>query len=268
MEKDGMIDSHCHLEWKDFDNDRDQVVGRCKKQLKAVVSACSRPSDFEKSLEISEKYRGFVFITAGLHPEFIKTLAEDVKSEYIGKIIANKSRIVGIGEVGLDYSWVTDPVLQEKSRELFAEMIELAKKLGLPLVIHSREAHPDTLRILEENGAKRVLLHMWGGHHKELMDKVNDLGYFVSLNTVVLRSKGYRKVARDIPLERMMLETDAPWLGVRKEGESWVLDQAIRNEPTTIRITAEKVAEIKKIPFDEVWKACGDNSARFFALKL
>ena len=84
----------------------------------------------------------------------------------------------------------------------------------------------------------------------------------------VLRSKGYRKVARDIPLERMMLETDAPWLGVRKEGESWVLDQAIRNEPTTIRITAEKVAEIKKIPFDEVWKACGDNSARFFALKL
>ncbi|MFQ6009954.1 MAG: TatD family hydrolase [Candidatus Aenigmatarchaeota archaeon] len=264
-----MIDSHCHLEQPEFSEYLDQVIQRCRNAgLRAVVSSCSRPVDFEKSLNIANKYKGFVFITAGFHPEFMKKITEEGMSEYIKKIINNKDKIVGIGEVGLDYAWIKEPELQEKSRKLFAEMIRLANRLNLPLVIHSRDAHPDTLRILEENKASRVLLHMWGGHHKELMDKVNELGYFVSLNTTVLRSKGYRKVARDTPLERMMLETDSPWLGVKKQDDSWVIDQSIRNEPTAIKIVARKIAEIKKLSFDKIWEACRNNAISFFALKL
>jgi len=261
-----MIDSHCHLEWKSYDEDRDAVIDRCKKELKAVVSSCSRPWDFDKALAMQEKHKGFVFVTAGFHPEFMKEVDEKTRSDYIRKIIANRARIVGIGEVGLDYAWLKEPDEQERSRKLFAEMIGIAKRLDMPIVVHSREAHPDTLRILEENGAKRVLLHMWGGHQKELIDKVKDLGYFVSVNTIVLRSKGYSKVVKAMPIEKMMLETDSPWLGVRKEGEEWVMDQSVRNEPTSIKMVAKKIAEIKKMPFERVWRDCGENSARFFGL--
>ncbi|MEM5804812.1 MAG: TatD family hydrolase [Candidatus Aenigmatarchaeota archaeon] len=268
MEKDKMIDSHCHLEWRSYDDDRDSVVGRCRKELKAVVSSCSRPWDFDKALAIAEKHSGFVFITAGFHPEFMKDVSAEAKAEYIKKIIANKARLVGIGEIGLDYDWVKEPGQQEASRRLFAEMLGLAKELDLPVVIHSRASHQDVLDILERHGPAKAYLHMWGGHQEGLMKRVLAAGYYVGVNTIVFTSKGYRKVVRDTPLERLLLETDAPWLSLKREGEAWKIDPKARNEPTSIRMVAEKVAEIKGLPFGEIWKACGENAVRFFGLSI
>lgn len=261
-----MIDSHCHVEWKSYDSDRDQLVGRWKKELKAVVSSCSRPQDFDKALTFPAKYPKFVFVTAGFHPEFMKEVSAVDKKDYLEKVRKNKEKIVAIGEIGLDYDWLPEPAEQEKSRELFAEMLELAKELNLPVVIHSRNSHKDVLDILEKHQMQKVYLHMWGGHQDEFLKRVLAAEYFVGVNTIVFTSKNYKKVVRDIPLGRILLETDAPWLALKKEGDAYKIDSKARNEPTSIKLVAEKIAEIKGVPFETVWKTCAANAIRFYNL--
>lgn len=261
-----MIDSHCHVEWKSYDADRDALVAKWKTQLKAVISSCSRPHDFDKALTFPTKYSGFVFVTAGFHPEFMKEVSEVDKKTYLEKVRKNRGKIVAIGEIGLDYDWIKEPDQQEKSRKLFEEMLDLAEELNLPVVIHSRASHNDVLNILEKHRMKKVYLHMWGGHQDEFLKRVLAAGYFVGVNTIVFTSKNYKKVVRDVPLDHLLLETDAPWLALKKEGDAWKIDPKTRNEPTGIRMVAEKIAEIKKLPFEEVWHTCAENAVRFYSL--
>jgi TatD DNase family protein len=257
-----MIDVHCHLEQKDYDKDRDEIIEKCKKELKAVITSCAHPRDFDLTLEITEKYKNFVFATCGIHPEYIKEISEREVEETIEKIKQNKDKFVAIGECGLDFFWIKEAEWQQKQRELFIRLIELAKELKKPLVIHSREAYEETVKILEQEDAKEVDMHMFGDNH--LAKRVIDNGWFISINTIILKSKSHKKIARDCSLERLMLETDAPWLAPKKLLEG--IDE--KNDPTSIRLVAEKIAEIKKIAFNEVWKRCGENAIKFFKLPI
>lgn len=257
-----MIDIHCHLEQKDYDNDRDEIIEKCKKELKAVITSCAHPRDFDLTMQLVEKYKNFVFATCGIHPEYIKEVSEKEIEETIEKIKQNKNRFVAIGETGLDFYWIKEPDWQQKQRELFIRLIELAKELRKPLIIHSRDAYEETLRILEQEDAREVDMHMFGDHH--LTERVVENCWFISVNTIILRSKSHKKIVRDCPLDRLMLETDAPWLSPKKLLEG--IDD--KNDPTSIRLVAEKIAEIKKIPFDEVWQKCGENAIKFFKLPL
>jgi TatD DNase family protein len=250
-----MIDVHCHLEQENYSKNRDEVIDSCKKELKAVITCCAHPKDFDLTMQIVEKYKGFVFATVGIHPEYVKEISENEKKEFLEKIKENKDKIVGIGEIGLDFYWVKEKEWQEKQKELFIELINFAKELNLPLIIHSREAYDEAVRILEQENAKNVLLHMFGANH--LVKKVIENNWFVSMNTIVLKSKKHKKVVRDTPLEKIMLETDAPFLGVPGK----------RSEPTIIRDVAQKIAEIKKMSFDKVWYNCGSNAVHFFNLQ-
>lgn len=262
-----MIDSHCHLEQKDYEKDLDEVMEKCKKAgLKAVITSCANPKDFQRTLDILEKHKGFVFVTVGIHPQYVKELSDEDIDALIDKIKENDDRIVGIGEVGLDYAWIKEPEFREKQKELFIKFIKLSKELNKPLVIHAREALEETLTILDEQNASDVMLHMWGGHN--LMDKVNALGYYVSMNSIIMRSKSYRKVVKKIPLNKLMLETDAPWMAVKEAEDGYVIDTKARNDSTTIKLTAEKIAELRNIKFDEIWEQCGKNSVLFFKLPL
>ncbi|MGC9310777.1 MAG: TatD family hydrolase [Candidatus Aenigmatarchaeota archaeon] len=250
-----MIDAHCHLEQKDYDADRDEVVARCKEAvLKAVVFSCARPKDFEKSLEIAEKYRGFAFFTAGIHPEYIKEISGAEIAAYFEKLRANKDKIVGIGECGLDYYWTKEPEWRKNQKALFKRHIELAKELNLPLVIHSRDAEADCLGILENEGAKNVLMHFFSD--KNLAERVAKDGYFISFNTLLLKSKGHRKILKKTPLERIITETDAPWLGFGK-----------RNEPVAVKDVTEKIAELLKKPVEEIDQTTTKNAEGFYGLK-
>lgn len=262
-----MIDSHAHLEQPQFSKDLDQVIKRCKKEgLKAIISSCAHPNDFKKTMQIIEKYKGFVFASIGIHPEYIKNISGEQINELIEKIKQNKDKIVGIGEVGLDYNWVKENEWREKQRILFIKMIKLAKEIDKPLIIHSRDALKETLEILEKENPTKVLLHMWGGYN--VMDKVNSLGYYISMNSIVMRSKSYRKVVKKTPVDKLMLETDAPWLAVKKADKGYEIDIKSRNDPTTIKLTAEKIAELKGTPFEDIWKKCAMNSIGFFKLPL
>jgi len=255
-----MIDVHCHLEQDDYSSDRDEVIERCKKELKAVITSCAHPRDFDLTMQLTEGYKNFVFASCGIHPEYIKEVSEKEIDEFIEKIKQNKDNLVAIGECGLDFFWVREPEWQQKQKDLFIRLIELSKELKKPLVIHSREAYEETLRILEQEDAKEVDMHMFGDYH--LANRIIGNDWFISINTIILRSKGHKKIARDCPLDRLMLETDAPWLSSKKLLEG--VDE--RNDPTSIRLVAEKIAEIKKIGFEEVWKKCGENAINFFKL--
>ena len=274
-----MIDVHCHLEQKEFDKDLDKVVENCKKaDLKAVVTSCANPKDLQKTLEMASKYNGFVFSSVGLHPEYIKEFSQKTVDEYLEKIKENRDKIVAVGEVGLDFYWVKEANWQEKQKEQFAELIRFSKEIKKPLVVHCRDAFEDTMKILEKEDAKQALLHMFGG--KDFIQKIAENKWLLSINYLVTRSKTYRKIARDTPLENICLETDAPWNGVQKPIEQVTLSDivfrkheelkiaSLRCDPTVIKLTAGKIAEIKNIPLESLWKACGENAERFFNLKF
>jgi len=257
-----MIDCHCHLESHDYDKDRDDVIEKCKKELKAVITSCAHPRDFDLTLQLTDKHKNFVFASCGIHPEYIKEITEMDTNDFIEKIKQNKNRFVAIGETGLDYWWIKEEEWQEKQKELFIRLINLSKELKKPLIIHCREAFDDVINILEQEDVKEVDLHMFGDNH--FVNRIVDNGWFISMNTIILRSKSYRKVVRDCPLERLMLETDAPWLSPKKLYEG--IDE--RNDSTSIKLVAEQIAEIKKIAFEEVWKKCGETAIEFFKLPI
>jgi TatD DNase family protein len=249
-----MIDVHCHLEQPDYDKDREQVIEKCKQQLKAIITCCAHPKDFDLTLSLVEKYKGFVFATISIHPEYIKEITESEIDGFLEKIRKNKDKIVGIGETGLDFL-IEEQEWREKQKELFIKFISLGKELNKPLVIHARGAFAEAIEILETYNAEKVLMHFFSA--KELLDKVKKNDWFISVNTMLLTSKKIKKIVRDMPLERLMLETDSPWLGFGK-----------RNEPTSVKLVAEKIAEIKKISLEEVYKITTQNAIKFFKLPI
>jgi TatD DNase family protein len=251
-----MIDVHCHLEQPDYDEDRDEVIGKCRKELRAIITSCAHPKDFDLTMQLVEKHKGFVFATVGIHPEYVKEISEKEKDDFLDLIKRNRENIVGIGEVGLDYDWVKEAEFQQKQREWFVQFIDFSKELKLPLVVHSRAAYEDAIKILEQQDAKKVLMHMFGANH--LVKKVVENNWFVSLNTIVLNSKKYKKVARDMPLEKILTETDAPWLG--PEGK--------RNDSTSVRLVVQKIAEIKEVEAEEVDRQTTRSAIEFFNLRV
>lgn len=253
-----MIDAHCHLEQKDYDKDRDGVIAQCRKKLKAVVTCCADPREWKITQDILKKNKGFVYAIAGIHPEFIKEMSRDEIVGFI-KVIekeAKSGNLVGVGEVGLDYYWIKEPVLRAKQKELFFKFIELAKQLDMPLIVHSREAVLDCVVMLEEHEmkGKKVLMHLM--QDKNLLDRIIGNGWMISIGPGILKSKTTRKIARDCPLQNLMLETDSPWFG-----------QGGRGTPLNVFETAEKIAEIKKISLSGLEKQTDLNTERFFGLR-
>jgi TatD DNase family protein len=256
-----MIDSHCHLEQDDYNKDRQKVIDGCKKKLKAVVTCCADPKDWKRTKEIVLKNKGFVFATAGVHPEFIKDIpAEEIKSFFdVIREEAKEKNIVAIGEVGLDYYWIKEHIQRDRQKELFIKFINLAKELKLPLVIHSRDAFLDTVTLLEQHGMQghKILLHMFGD--RKLIERVAKNGWMVSIGPGIMRSKTTRKIARDLPLDNLLIETDSPWFGSEEEK---------RGTPLNTFKAAEKIAEEKGISAEEVEKQTDKNAIAFFGLKL
>jgi len=253
-----MIDAHCHLEQKDFEKDLRKVLEDARKLgIKAFISCCANPKDFKRSLEITRMEKD-VFLTLSFHPIHVAEFPKNEIEEYIKKIkeLAKKDeKVVGIGETGLDYFWVKDEKMRKFQKEIFIRHIEIAEDLDMPVVIHSREAHEDTITILEEFKPKKLLWHFFGV--KDYLEDLVSKKWFASFNTLIFRSKTHKKIVKKIPLENFMLETDSPWLGFGK-----------RNDPRAIIKVAEKVAEVKKLPFESVWRAAGENAKNLFSLEI
>jgi len=253
-----MIDAHCHLEFNQFDGMRDEVIKKSKERLLAVIDSAAEETRAPTVLNLSEKHPNFIFPVLGLHPSYAVECSDEKLNNYLEYIRNRKDLIYGIGEVGLDYFHVTDDTSRELTKRVFKKFILLSNELKLPLVIHTRDAMDDTLDILEENDAEKVMLHTFTGNIPQ-SERVIDLGYYVSFSTMICRTKEYDKSIKRIPLYRILLETDSPFLAPKK-GEL--------NYPWNIKLVAQRIAELKGYDFDYVWKVCAQNAIDFFKLPI
>lgn len=250
-----MIDIHAHMCWKSYEKDLDQVIAKCKKEIAGVVASSARYDEGLKVLSLAEKHPNFIFPSIGFHP-----VEGGNDPERIMELIKeNKDRIVGVGEVGLDYHWEKDPKKWEIQKERFSKFIEVARELKKPLVIHSWDAERDVYEMVKYSGVKCVF-HCFGGK-RDLAKEIFSKGFYISISTMVLFSKNIRKVAKDIPMEKLLLETDSPFLSPDKEKDK-------RNYPWNIKLAAEKVGEIKGISREEVLESAKRNAIEVFNLKI
>ena len=257
-----IIDIHCHLTFKEYDADRKQVIEAAKGKLSGVVVSGVEPRDGEKALELAALHEGFIFPTLGLHPIHVEGKTDQEIGAYQEFISENKRRIVGIGEIGLDYHWVRDPLRIKRAREIFVEFLGLSKELDLPVVLHLRstggEAIEEGLKIISDEDIRKAVFHCFTGK-PQLAALICEEGYYLSLPTSILRSKSMKKVAKNIPLSFLLTETDAPYLSP---------DEEKRNVPQKVQVVYEEIARQKKSDMETVEEEIERNFERLFGVEL
>jgi TatD DNase family protein len=257
-----IIDIHCHLTFKEYDADRAQVVADAKKVLSGVVTSGVEPEDSMHAIELAAMHEGFIFVTLGLHPIHVSENTDQDIERYAEFISENKRKIVGIGEIGLDYHWIKDPKKIKRTKEIFVEFLELAKELDLPVVLHLRgtgsEAIEEGLKIVSDEDIKKAVFHCFTGKPL-LAEQICKEGYYVSLPTIIARSKSMRKVAKRIPISLLLTETDAPYLSPVEEE---------RNVPQNVEVVYEEISRQRKSDVKTVEEAIENNFEQLFGVKL
>ncbi len=252
-----LVDSHCHLDFPDFTDELDDVVARARAAgIIAMVTICTRLRRFEQVAQIAKRFSD-VWCSAGTHPH---NAAEEVDlpvEDYVAA--ARHPRVVAIGEAGLDFHYDNSPRVDQEAG--FRTQIEAARRTGLPLVIHSRSAEADTERVLREEMAKGpfdAILHCYSSG-PQLARAGVELGLYVSFSGILTfkKSEELREIAREIPLERLLVETDAPYLAPMPY-------RGKRNEPAYVRHTAEVLAETRGVGRDEIAQQTTANFYRLF----
>jgi len=242
---------------KDFDRDRDEVIRRAKDAgVDLIIAIGIDLEDCERAVSIAGKYDE-VYATVGIHPHHANEIDEKTYDSL--RVMATHEKVVAFGEIGLDFFRNLSP--REVQIKRFGEQLELADELGLPVVIHDREAHSETLRMLEKwNGDKRGIIHCFSGDYG-MARKCLDMGFYISIagNVTFKKSETLREVVKKAPINRLLVETDSPFLTPHpKRGE--------RNEPANVVYTARKVAEIKDLPIEDVERITSENTLNVFGI--
>jgi len=268
METPFLIDSHAHLDDKRFAEDLDGVVARAKEAgLKSIITVgCwSKTTGFGPVLGVLGKY-DFLFLALGVHPHEAKDAAgkgpwDEIKRIALKKGADGRSSLVAIGETGLDYYYDHSP--RDVQKEIFKRQISLARELNLPLIIHSRDAEADTIEIMRSEGAGDMggVFHCFSGT-KEMAKAVLDMGFHLSFTGVVTfgKAEGLREVVKSVPIERMLVETDCPYLSPEPY-------RGRRNEPAFVVETAREIANIKGLTYSDVARITTMNAEELFGLK-
>lgn len=253
------IDTHVHLNAEQYDEDVEEVIERAYEAgvTKMVVVGFDRPT-ITRAMELVEQY-AFLYAVVGWHPvDAIDCTEEDLA--WI-ESLADHPKVVAIGEMGLDYHWDKSP--KEVQQQLFRQQIQLAKKVKLPIVIHNRDATEDVVRILQEEDAKEVggIMHCFGGS-VETAKQCIDMNFYISLGGPVTfkNAKAPKKIAAEIPLEKLLIETDAPYLTPHPY-------RGKRNEPFYVTLVAEEIARIKEISVEEVASVTTKNALKLFDIQ-
>jgi len=246
------IDVHCHLQDEAFSQDLEKVIQKAKDAgIRAIITSTQSFSEIEEALRIITKYPNYVYLTVGCSP----TLFDRFEIEKIQKFIReNRDKIVGIGEVGLDYYWEKDR--RGLQVELFKEWIALAKETDLPIIVHSRSAGKQAIELLLSSPPPKVVMHAFDG--KVGWAKMADVaGFKFSIPTSIVRSEQRLKLVSILGIGSMLLETDSPVLSPFA-GE--------RNEPCNLKYALEKISEIKKLPCQEVERIITKTTLNLFKL--
>jgi len=251
-----LIDSHAHLEMKEFDADRKDVIERAGLAgVDVMVTVGTNLALSRKALTIARQYEN-IYATIGVHPHDVAKAGDKTFDEL--KVLAQDPKVVAYGEIGLDFFRNISP--REIQVEMFARQLELACEWNLPVIIHDRDAHEQTLRMVKASRVRRGVFHCFSGDW-EMAKQCIDLGFYISVPGVVTfdKSQKLHEVVRQAPIEYLLLETDCPYL-------TPVPHRGKRNEPSFMVHTAEKVAEIKGLSPEEVAQTTADNTRKLFRL--
>lgn len=265
-----LIDSHCHIDGEAFDADRDEVVQRAREAgvvaMLNVGTGNPNSDDFRKAVAVAEKYEN-VYSSVGVHPHDAK-LYDDKAEEHLIDLVKSSKKVIAWGEIGLDYYYDHSP--RDVQREVFRRQIKTAKEFGLPVIIHSRDANEDTVEILIEefgrSGDKSVptpgIMHCFGGTPQMAKDLM-DIGFLISFagNVTFKKAENLRDSARVVPLYKLLIETDCPFL-------TPIPFRGKRNEPSYVAHTAAYLAEFYGVSQKTFAEQTSANFLKFFDLSL
>jgi len=276
-----IIDTHAHLNFNAYKNNLDEVIKRTLAKDIWVINVGSKYETSKRAVEIAEKYKKGIFAAIGLHPiylatEFVKIKTDpeegdfDVKEESFDKEkyrkLAESDKVVAIGEIGLDYYYKPKTKnklekFKEKQKQVFIQQLELAKELDLPVILHCRMAHNDLIEILKEfqviSSKFQGVVHCFTGNWEQAQEYM-DMGFFLGFNGIIYKLD-LDEVIKKIPLEKILIETDCPYLTPFEE-------QGKRNEPVFIEHIIKKIAEIKNIDYQKVVEITSSNAKNLFGI--
>ena len=239
-----LIDTHCHLEMDEFNNDRDAMIRRARDAgLEALITIGSDLAGNAGGFALSEKY-DFVYAAVGFHPHDAKDFTEEIFNQIKEWATPRGGKVVAIGEIGLDYHYDHSP--RAVQQEVFRKQLAFAKEVDLPVVIHSREAEKDTLEILRQSGVKKGVFHCFSGDRK-MAEQVMEMGFHISIAGPVTFKKatGLHEIARIIPDTSLLIETDAPYLTPEPF-------RGKRNEPSYLVHTAAAIAALRGVTLEDI----------------
>ena len=253
-----MIDTHCHIDFEDFDKDRTEVIKRAQNKLDhVIVSGYSNDSNM-KVLQLSKDYEGFIYPTFGFHPVSSQNATEEdikIAHENIDKYL---DEIVAIGEVGMDYYYVTDKSLRERQQEIFTGFLNLANEYKVPIVMHVRDCEKKAVNIIEDyDDIPYFVFHCYGGSLKTAKRIMNKDNCFMSFSTMLCYSKHHQDLIEKIDLDYVLTETDSPYLAMTKDE---------RNEPSNVVNAVHKIAEIKNMDLNTVDEITTANARKIFKI--
>ena len=257
------FDSHSHYNDEKFDIDREEIINKTKQDgiSRWICAGYDIPSSVF-ALELAQKYE-FIYAICGISPNDVPEKVEEVKNRIneIEEIIKKDSqkRIVAIGEIGLDYYWNKEN--KELQKELFIKQIELANKYELPIVIHSRDAFEDTIKVLKENKViKKGIFHCCQ-LNRELIKEALKLDFYISFAGPITfkNSKNAEEIVKMVPIEKILIETDSPYLSPEPK-------RGTRNDSRNVKYIAQKIAEFKQVTIEEVAKTTYENTMKIFEI--
>lgn len=254
-----LIDTHSHIDMPDFE-DLNLIISNAKENgVEKIILPSTDRSSFEKVIEIADKFEE-VYCALGIHPTEFKEISDEDFEKIIE--LSNHPKVVAIGECGLDYYWDKTPERAAAQKEVFLKQIKIANQIKKPLIVHDREAHKDTFDLITQNldAGIPVIMHCFSGSLEFAKECIKH-GFYIALGGVITfkNAKKAHEVAKNIPLERLLLETDAPYLTPEPY-------RGKRNEPAYVKFVAEKIAEIRGISFDDIAKITTKNARKVFKI--
>lgn len=254
-----IFDSHAHYDDEAFDVDREETFKLLQEEgVVGILNCSSSYKSVSITNELSKKWE-FIYGAVGIHPENAEEFNDERKEEF-KEIIKENNKIVAIGEIGLDYYWDKNPS-KEIQMEVFKKQMSLAEELNLPVVIHDREAHKDTLDIIKEFPNVKGVVHCFSGS-VEFAKECIKLGYYIGVTGVVTfkNAKKIEKVVSEVPVDKLLVETDCPYMSPEP-------NRGKRNQSNYIKYIIEKISQIKNIDSLELNKILNNNLEKFIKLK-
>ncbi|WP_187377708.1 TatD family hydrolase [Paenibacillus senegalimassiliensis] len=253
-----LFDTHTHLDATQFDEDREEVIARAVEQgVTRMINIGFNRETIPTTMKLAESY-DFIYAAVGWHPQDAITMQEG-DLDWIAELCKHE-KVVAIGEIGLDYYWDTSP--KEVQHEVFRKQIGLARSLGMPICIHNRDAHEDVVKILREEKAHEVggVMHSYSGSW-EIAKMCLDLGFHLSFGGPITfkNAKQPKEVLAKTPLDRLLIETDSPYLTPHPF-------RGKRNESAHVRLVAEMAAELKGVTFEEIAQITTQNALERFGI--